>query len=50
MIMEPFSCCKMEIFIPESHLNVLQTALQQVDAGHIGNYDLSLIHIYALHG
>ena len=46
MIMEPFSCCKMEIFIPESHLNVLQTTLQQVDAGHIGNYDSCLSYSY----
>ena len=48
--MEPFTCCKLEIFIPETHLKALQKALQDVDAGHIGNYDscmsyLSLIHI-----
>ena len=49
--MENFTCCKLEIFIPESHLRALQGALQSVDAGHIGNYDscmsysLSLIHI-----
>ena len=30
---------KLEIFIPETHLGVLQAALQKVDAGHIGNYD-----------
>ena len=33
------SFCKLEIFIPETHLAQLQTALQSVDAGHIGNYD-----------
>lgn len=37
--MEPFTCCKLEIFIPETHLKALQKALQDVDAGHIGNYD-----------
>lgn len=37
--MEEFNCCKLEIFIPESHLGMLQDALQSVDAGHIGNYD-----------
>ena len=37
--MESFTCCKLEIFIPETHLGVLQKALQDVDAGHIGNYD-----------
>ena len=31
--------CKLEIFLPPSHLEVLQKALQEVDAGHIGNYD-----------
>ncbi len=31
--------CKLEIFIPETHLKALQKALQEVDAGHIGNYD-----------
>lgn len=33
------SCCKLEIFIPESHLEALRAALQSVDAGHIGAYD-----------
>lgn len=37
--MEPFIYCKLEIFIPETHLKALQKALQEVDAGHIGNYD-----------
>ena len=38
---------KLEIFIPETHFEVLQTALQSVDAGHIGNYDscLSYSHV-----
>ena len=36
------SCCKLEIFIPESHLLALQQALQQADAGHIGSYDSCL--------
>ena len=34
-----FKYCKIEIFIPESHLHELQKALQSVDAGHIGKYD-----------
>ena len=34
-----FKYCKLEIFLPPSHLAVLQKALQEVDAGHIGNYD-----------
>ena len=34
--------CKLEIFIPESHLQVLQQALWSVDAGHIGSYDRCL--------
>ena len=33
--MTEFSCCKLEIFIPESHLPVLQQALREADAGHI---------------
>ncbi len=36
--MEP-KAFKLEIFIPETHLEVLRNALQEVDAGHIGNYD-----------
>ena len=31
--------CKVEIFIPESHLESLQKVLRECDAGHIGNYD-----------
>ena len=34
--------CKLEIFLPPSHLEVLQKALQEVDAGHIGNYDFCM--------
>lgn len=37
--MSEFKYCKLEIFIPETHLAVLKRALQEVDAGHIGNYD-----------
>ena len=40
--MTDFKYCKLEIFIPESHLAVLQQALRDVDAGHIGNYDCCL--------
>lgn len=40
--MADFSYCKLEIFIPETHLAVLQRALQEVDAGHIGGYDCCL--------
>ena len=34
--------CKLEIFIPKTHLMPLQKALQSIDAGHIGNYDSCL--------
>lgn len=37
--MENFACCKLEIFVPESHLRQVQEALWSVDAGHIGRYD-----------
>ena len=30
---------KLETYIPETHLKELQKALQEADAGHIGNYD-----------
>lgn len=33
---------KLEIFIPEANFRELQKALQEVDAGHIGNYDSCL--------
>ena len=28
--------CKLEIFVPESHLEAVRAALLSVDAGHIG--------------
>ena len=31
-----FEFCKLEIFLPESHLEAVQQALWSVDAGHIG--------------
>lgn len=34
--------CKLEIFIPETHLPDLQKALREAGAGHIGNYDSCL--------
>lgn len=37
-----FKFFKFEIFIPETHFPALQKALQEVDAGHIGNYDSCL--------
>ena len=42
-----FEFCKLEIFIPESHLNLLRETLIQCDAGHIGNYDacMSYSHV-----
>ena len=40
--MPEWEYCKLEIFIPETHLEVLRRALQSVDAGHIGNYDCCL--------
>ena len=40
--MTPFPYCKLEIFIPSSHLEPLRRALQDVDAGHIGHYDSCL--------
>ena len=36
--MEHFAYCKLEIFIPETHLEPLRDALLSVDAGHIGRY------------
>lgn len=32
---------KLEIFIPETHFRALQKVLQDVDAGHIGIFDLN---------
>lgn len=44
--MADFRYCKLEIFIPETHLQTLQEALWEVDAGHIGNYDRCLSYSY----
>ena len=40
--MSDFLYCKLEIFIPETHFRLLQKALQEADAGHIGRYDSCL--------
>lgn len=40
--MADFPYCKLEIFIPETHLAALQKALREADAGHIGSYDCCL--------
>jgi uncharacterized protein (TIGR00730 family) len=37
-----FEYCKLEVFIPKTHLALLQDTLRSVDAGHIGNYDSCL--------
>lgn len=37
-----FSYCKLEIFVPESHLEDIRRALIETDAGHIGGYDCCL--------
>ncbi len=42
MVKMDFAYCKLEIFIPETHLQALQLALQEADAGHIGAYDCCL--------
>ena len=34
-----FKYIKLETYIPETYLRKLQKALQEADAGHIGNYD-----------
>ena len=39
---------KLEIFIPETHFGSLQSALQRVDAGHIGNYDSCLSYSHMM--
>lgn len=41
-VMTDFPYCKLEIFLPVTHLLPLQQALQEADAGHIGNYDCCL--------
>ena len=42
--------CKLEIFIPEAHLKILQDTLREHDAGHIGKYDscLSYSHVMGM--
>ena len=40
--MMEFAYCKLEIFVPETHLEGLRQALQAADAGHIGQYDSCL--------
>lgn len=42
------SFLKLEIFIPETHLDALQAALCEVDAGHIGNYDCCLSYSHVM--
>ncbi len=37
-----FEYCKMEIFVPRTHLETIRKALQSVDAGHVGAYDSCL--------
>lgn len=37
-----FEYCKMEIFVPRTHLEPIRAALRSADAGHIGNYDSCL--------
>ena len=32
-VLDNFKYCKIEIYIPETHLSLLQHALQEVDAG-----------------
>lgn len=39
-----FKELKLEIFIPESHLPVLRSALRSVGAGRLGNYDSCLAY------
>lgn len=39
-----FEYCKIEIFIPKTHLALIKDALRSVDAGHIGNYDSCLAY------
>lgn len=46
--LDEFRYCKMEIFLPETHLGPLRDALQEVDAGHIGNYDACLSYSHVM--
>lgn len=38
--------CKLQIFIPETHLKNLQETLTEYGAGHIGKYDSCLSYSY----
>jgi cytokinin riboside 5'-monophosphate phosphoribohydrolase len=40
--MADFEYCKIETFIPKTHLALIKDALRSVDAGHLGNYDSCL--------
>ena len=40
--MEEFAFCKLEIFVPASHLEAIRQPLLETDAGHIGQYDACL--------
>ncbi len=40
--------CKLEIFIPESHLALLKETLINCDAGHIGKYDACLSYSHVI--
>jgi hypothetical protein len=44
--MERPSVCKLEIFIPETHLPALQDALAEAGAGQIGKYDHCLSYSF----
>lgn len=48
MTMNEFNYCKLEIFIPESHLNVLHEALRKAGAGHIGKYDSCISYTHTM--
>ena len=37
-----FEYCKLEIFVPKTHLDAVREALRKADAGHVGNYDCCL--------
>ena len=40
--------CKLEIFIPETHLDILRDTLIACDAGHIGNYDACMSYSHVI--
>jgi uncharacterized protein (TIGR00730 family) len=41
-VLSDFKYCKIEIFIPKTHLALIKDTLRSVDAGHIGHYDSCL--------